>query len=94
MSDDRRHEATLRKWEREDERRKARAEASEANFSKTFADELKKQHVKKSLAAEAQTATKNPNARSELMHTASEGTSRAMDDDEVVTGMENRPWED
>jgi hypothetical protein len=93
MSDDGRHESTLRKWEREEERKKARAEASEANFVKTFADELRKQSVKKALAAEAQTATKNPGARTELMQAASEGTSRAMDDDEVVTGMEDRPWE-
>jgi hypothetical protein len=93
MENDPRGEATIRKWEREEERKRARAEASEANFAKTFADELRKQSVKKALAAEAQTATKNPGARTELMQAANEGTSRAMDEDEIVTGMEDRPWE-
>ncbi len=92
MSDGR-HDAVLRKWEREEERKKANAEAAESNFAKTFAAELKKQSVKKALAAEAQNATKNPDARTELMRTAQGGTSRPVDEGEI-TGMEDRPWED
>ena len=92
MSDDGRHEAVLRKWEREDDRKKAKAEASEANFIKTFAAELKKESVKKALAREAQIATKNPNANADLMNQASEGTS--VGDDEIITGDAPRPWED
>lgn len=84
--------ATIRKWEREEERKRAKAEASEANFSKTFANELKKANVKKVLAKEAKDAVDNPNRRDDLMDAATQGTSRAIDDGEV-TGMEDRPWE-
>ena len=94
MADDEaRGAATIRKWEREEERKRAKAEASEENFAKTFANELKKENIKKALAREAKDAVDNPNRRTELHDTASEGTSRALDEGEVITGDEPRPWE-
>jgi hypothetical protein len=85
--------ATIRKWEREEERKKAKAEAAEENFSKTFANLLKQDNVKKALARDAKNATNNPNAHKNLMAQAEHGTSQGLDEGEI-TGMEERPWED
>jgi len=97
MADDSaRHEAVLRKWEREEERKKAKAEASEVNFKKTFADQLKRPEVKRSIAIDAQQATKDPSrvATSRNLDELRNRVSYAgYDSDEVITGSEERPWE-
>lgn len=84
--------ATLRKWEREEEQKKARAEASEKNFVETFANLLKQENVKRALARDAKNATTNPNVNQSLMAQAKYGTSHPMDEGEI-TGLEDRPWE-
>ena len=86
-------QAVINRWAREEERKKARAEASEENFKKTFADTLRQENVKKALAREAKDAVDNPQRRDAIFDQASEGTSRGYNDHEVITGEEPRPWE-
>jgi len=102
--------ATIRKWEREIERGKARADASEANFTKTFADTLKQENAKKALARAAREAVdqqergqSNP-AVDRVKGSGSDsifgdGQSTVVygangDVDPSITGKEPRPWED
>lgn len=84
--------AVLRKWEREEERKRAKAEAATENFTKTFANLLKQENVKRALARDAKDATTSQNANRNLMTQAEFGTSLEMDEGEI-TGMEERPWE-
>lgn len=89
--------ATIRKWEREMERGKARADASEANFTKTFADALKQETGKKALARAAREAVdqqESGQSNPTLDKVKKGGGAMFGTDDEVVTGNEPRPWED
>ena len=95
MSEDRyeaQGNATLRKWEREEERKQAKAEAASKNFERTIANLLKQENVKKTLARDAKNATTSPNNNQNLMAQAEFGTSQFLDEGEI-TGMEDRPWE-
>lgn len=86
-------QTVINKWAREEERKKAKAEAAEQNFKKTFADTLRQENAKKALAREAKEAVDNPQRRDEIFVDASEGTSRGYNDREIITGEEPRPWE-
>lgn len=101
--------ATMRKWEREIERGKAKAEASEETFRRTFADTLKQENAKKALARVAREAV-DAGERGQVDPTVSKahGAGGSMFDgdrssivhglngdlDSSITGEEPRPWED
>lgn len=93
---DARHEAVIRRETAAWERQKARAEASEENFKKTFADLMKQEEVKRALAADAQQATKDPSRRtsSRNLDTLRESFScEGYAGGEVITGNESFPWD-
>jgi hypothetical protein len=94
---DMQHEFAMQKYIREHDRLKARAEASEENFRTTFADLIKQENVKRQLAADAQAATKDPNRNAgsrDLDALRVQSVNRGYHSDEVITGNEDRPWED
>jgi hypothetical protein len=94
---DMQHEFAMQKYIREHDRLKARVEASEKNFTSTFADLMKQENVKRQLAADAQAATKDPNRNAgsrDLDSLREQHVSRGYHSDEVITGNEDRPWED
>ncbi len=82
------HEATIRKWTREEERRQSRANASEENFKNTLVNSIRQEKVRRSVVREVKEVIDNPN-RSEMFSAASDGTSRGYDDGEIITGWEN-----
>ena len=85
------HEMTLQKEEKKHERAKAKAAAYKENMTKTLAAMLKQASVKKVLAKDMMSATKTRD-RDKIFDQAGAGT---YDDDlEVITGNEDRPWED
>ena len=85
-------EATLAKWSREEDRKKAKADASADNFSKQIAAALKKDNIKKALAREAKNVVDGGQRPNDLIEKASDGLN--IDDNEVITGNEPRPWEE
>ena len=93
---DSQHEMTMGRYIREHERQKARAESSEENFKKTFADLMRQQHIKESLAADAQAATKDNSRResSRNLDSLREQCRRTgYESDETITGNEPLPWD-
>ncbi len=100
--------ATINKWGREEDRKKARAEASEENFRKTFADEMKSANAKKALARAARESVddhESGRGNTTLNKVrqgggAMSGDSRSQivrheegDTDSSITGEEPRLWE-
>lgn len=91
------NQAVINRWEREMNRARAKAEASEENFQKTFADVLRSQNNKRALAREAKAAVdsgERGNVDPTLTRVREGGGAMYGDDDEVITGEEPRPWED
>ena len=84
-------EMLIRREERKLERDRARAAALEENMKSTIAAFLKDASVRKSLAADAMAATKDPSRRDTIFEKAASGVYK--DDLEVITGREDRPWE-
>jgi lysozyme family protein len=87
------NEMVMRKWEREEERKRAKAEASVNTMTETLAASLKDINQKKALAREAKRAIDNPdNRHKQLMSQATGGLSRALEDEDKITGFEDTPW--
>jgi hypothetical protein len=96
MADEARHEAVLRRWEREIERQRARAGASEENFKKTFADLMRQENIKRSIAMDAQNATRDPSRHAQTRDVEAlkdNFINRGYISDEVISGLEPLPWE-
>lgn len=86
------HNATIRKWEREEERRRSRADASEENFKNTLVDSIKQERVRRSVVREVKEIIDNPN-RSDMFAKAGEGISKGYDDGEIITGWDEHRGE-
>ena len=96
MENDPASEAVIQRWRRDKERLEAKTEASEQNFKKTFADLLRQEDVKRSLAMDAQAATRDPSRRENTRSIDAlrdRAVHRGYDSDEVITGLEPNPWD-
>lgn len=93
MAQDPRHEATIRREEARLERAKAKAEAYEKNMTKTLAELLKRDNVKRNLAKDAMAATRDDTGRMQDIYKRA-GSGTYDNDREVITGNEPRPWEE
>lgn len=89
---DAKNQALMNRWERKLERERARAAASERNFKKTFADMLKDPNNKKTIARQAKEVIEGGESNNPLFRQAVEGIT--VNDGEVITGLEPRPWDD
>jgi len=87
------NDALIRKEERAKERREAKAEASAETFKKEIAALFKQAEVKRKVALEADSATKDPDRIKRLREGAGEGTFQPYNSDEIIDGWEERPWE-
>ena len=86
------HDSVLAREERKFEKAKAKAEAYRENMTETLAGFLKQENNRKALAKDAMQATKDDSRRTKLIKKA--GAGIYDDSQEVITGNEDRPWED
>jgi hypothetical protein len=103
------NQAVINRWEREEERKRSKAEAAEESFKRTFADTLKQAEAKKALARDARQAVDRQesgrvdplldkvNASGGDMFNSDRSTivhGANGDLDSSITGEEPRPWEE
>lgn len=98
MSDERQGEMVIRREERKLDQAKAKLEAYEKNMTDTLAAFLKDARNKKNLAQDAMSATKDPSRRDAMKAAERSGGSGYFDNKEgeeldIITGLEDRPWE-
>jgi molecular chaperone DnaK (HSP70) len=100
MSDQAKHDATIAKWEREEARKRDKADRAADTFTRTFAAELKNSSdsARRELVKEAKNSvedTKRGNVDPMLKaEPSSDGLGLFRSDrDEIITGEEPRPWE-
>jgi hypothetical protein len=90
MSEERSGEMLVRREEAKHEKAKARLRSFEENMKATLTGLLQQENVRKSVAKDLMAATKDPSRVKSIHKKAAEG---AYDNDELVTGFEERPWE-
>jgi hypothetical protein len=86
------NEAVIRKWEREEERRRARKDASEEKFKEAVVSSLRQDKVRRNVVNEVKEAINDPSRANNPRFAQAQSGITPVDDDEVITGFD-RPWE-